>query len=451
MSAPPAPVRGPTLRYRLGLTLGVRLLLAWALTTLAVTAAVHHDLDELYDAGLLAAADVVAALGSPTSAPEAHWRAVPLVPSEASLVGYRLRTRAGSTARDAPASSAATPPLRVASRGDERVVEIALGSGTSGGAVRTVEIAQGLEERRIAILDVLIAMLVPALLFIPIGVLGLRATLVRELAPLDAFAAEIDRRDATDLSPMSATGVPGELDSVVTGLDRLLLRLRRALEAERGFAGTTAHELRTPVAGALAQTQRLIVETDGPTRERARRIERSLRSLQHLTTRLLELARADGAGTLVETAVDLSPALRRTVALIAEEGDDASRIDFDEGGGGPLISHLDPDAFSVLLRNLVENALVHGAPDAPVTVRRRDRRIDVDNAGPVLGESERDRLQARFARAGSGGGAGLGLSIVQAIVDGGGVDVELVSPVPGCDDGVRARIELEAPPGPRPG
>ena len=435
-------VPGPTLRRRLERALGRRMLVGWALTALAVGAAVRHDVDELYDTHLVAVADVVAALDAATADPGAGWHRTASGTADDELqIRYRLRVSDGAAA----VPTGDDPPVGLVDEDGERAVRAPLSAAGPGTAARTVEIRQELAERRRAILDVLLAMLLPALLIIPFGVLGLRATLARELAPLDALAAEIDRRDGRDLSPVVATGVPGELDTVVRGLDRLLSRLRGALDAERDFAGTAAHELRTPLAGALAQTQRLVVETDGAARARARRVEGSLRALQHLTERLLELARADGAGTTVERVVDLEPALESTVALLGRERDAAARLAFDGGGSGPLLAHLDPDAFSVLLRNLVENALVHGTPGSTVNVRRQARSIEVDNAGPVLDAAERVRLGHRFAR-GDGGGAGLGLAIVHAIVEGGGVDVELLSPVPGLAEGVRARIVLDVPP-----
>ena len=63
----------------------------------------------------------------------------------------------------------------------------------------------------------------------------------------------------------------------------LIERLRAALDAERAFAANSAHELRTPIAGALAQTQRMIVELgDAKDRRRAREVEATLKRLSTL-------------------------------------------------------------------------------------------------------------------------------------------------------------------------
>ena len=97
-------------------------------------------------------------------------------------------------------------------------------------------------------------------------------------------------------------------------MNQLLERLRRALEAERSFAATSAHELRTPVAAALAQAQRLIIETtDAAVRKRARDIEVALRRLSGLSEKLMQLARAEGGRLHGAEPVDTGTILRMIV------------------------------------------------------------------------------------------------------------------------------------------
>ena len=65
---------------------------------------------------------------------------------------------------------------------------------------------------------------------------------------------------APNLAPLDISDQPSELRPIAEAVARLVERLRAALDAERAFAANSAHELRTPIAGALARTQRMIAE-----------------------------------------------------------------------------------------------------------------------------------------------------------------------------------------------
>ncbi len=101
-------------------------------------------------------------------------------------------------------------------------------------------------------------------------VLAVRAS----LAPLRRFRDRLAARHARDLTLVPPDNLPAEIAPVATALNALLERLAAAFEAERSFAANAAHELRTPLAGAIAQAQRLQTETrDGEAKARAAEIE----------------------------------------------------------------------------------------------------------------------------------------------------------------------------------
>jgi two-component system OmpR family sensor kinase len=110
------------------------------------------------------------------------------------------------------------------------------------------------------------------------------------------------------------------------------------------------------------------------------------------------------------------------------------------------MSDLDPDAFGILCRNLVENALRHGSETAPVEVTlTAGGTLTVANDGPALPPETLHRLTARFERAGARtDGSGLGLAIVAAIADRIGSPIVLRSPRPGDSSGFEATVKLPA-------
>jgi signal transduction histidine kinase len=72
-----------------------------------------------------------------------------------------------------------------------------------------------------------------------------------------------------------------------------------------------------------------------------------------------------------------------------------------------------------MIRNLLENARVHGAPpvDARVTVETGTAVVSVCDRGAGIAEAERERVFEPFYRppGTAGGGTGLGLSLVRQI------------------------------------
>ena len=245
-----------------------------------------------------------------------------------------------------------------------------------------------------------------------------------------------------DLSPIPAGGLPSEFQPNARAVNLLLDRLRRALEAERSFTANSAHELRTPVAGALAQVQRLIVEaSDEKTRSRARQVEAALQRLARLSEKLMQLARAEGGRLQAEAPVDLAPILRMLVAGMGRE--DGHRIELTLPDAR-IMASIDSDAFAILARNLIENALRHGAQDAPVQVSLSlDGVLRVVNRGPVVPADVLGRLAQPFERGPTDAhGSGLGLAIVAAIADGTGGRLDLISPAVGLPDGFEARFSM---------
>jgi two-component system OmpR family sensor kinase len=304
----------------------------------------------------------------------------------------------------------------------------------------TISVAEPLAHRQDVARQALIGLALPLALIVPASLFGVWAAVRAAMIPIRRFRAGIEARGGGDLSPIPAEGLPSEFRPNAQAVNRLLDRLRRALEAERSFTANSAHELRTPVAGALAQVQRLIVEaTDEETRSRARQVEAALQRLARLSEKLMQLARAEGGRLQAEAPVDLAPILRMLVADMGRE--DGHRIELTLPNAEVMAS-IDPDAFAILARNLIENALHHGAQDAPVQVSLSPKGVlRVVNTGPVVPADVLGRLARPFERGPTDAhGSGLGLAIVAAIAAGTGGRLDLISPATGRADGFEAKF-----------
>ncbi len=312
-----------------------------------------------------------------------------------------------------------------------------------------ITVAEPLEHRAAVAREIQIGLGLPLLVILPVALLAIVLAVRTSLGALRRFRGNLEARHARDLSPVPTGDLPSEIAPLAGTLNSLLDRLRHAFEAERSFAANAAHELRTPLAGAIAQTQRLRSETADPAIEaRAADIEATLKRLTRLSERLMQLARAEGGQLRLDRSADLR-AVARIVADDLGRSGAADRIRLNVPDI-PVMSDIDPDAFAILCRNLVENALRHGAPGGPVTVTlSADGALVVANDGPAVPREALDRLTGRFERAGaSSEGSGLGLAIVAAIADRIGSPLRLTSPRPGSTSGFEAALRLPTDIGP---
>jgi two-component system OmpR family sensor kinase len=267
------------------------------------------------------------------------------------------------------------------------------------------------------------------------------------MAPIRNLRTGIEARGSGDLTPIPAAGLPSEIGPIADAVNHLLLRLSRALDAERSFTANSAHELRTPVAAALAQTQRLIAETkDAVSRERAQQIERALQRLARLSEKLMQLARAEGGRLRGRETTDIASVATMVVDEMVRKPGMAERIILDVPAT-PVPAGIDADSFAIVLRNLVENGLKHGPADRPVAIAlSRDGVLTVSNEGPPVPPDLVSRLLQPFERGHTTAeGAGLGLAIVKAIAAGTGGRLILTSPLPGQQSGFEARFAAPPP------
>ena len=317
------------------------------------------------------------------------------------------------------------------------------------GSIR-ISVAEPLERRAHAVRDLLMGLSLPLLIAVPVALIAVAIAVRASLGPLQRFRKALAARGARDLSPVTVPGLPSEIAPVAEALNDLLTRLKAAFDAERSFASNAAHELRTPLAGAIAQAQRLKAETADPkARDRASDIEATLKRLTRVSERLMQMARAEGGRLRSDQAMDLRPVLRLIVQDLARQTPDkALELTLP---AEPVMSNLDPDAFGIILRNLTENAQRHGLPGTPVQIAlSTEGRLSVSNEAPVVPPEVLERLTHRFERgAASAEGSGLGLAIVATIAERTGNTLRLSSPLPGRESGFCAELHLPVSRGPQ--
>lgn len=260
----------------------------------------------------------------------------PSQPGEEYLT-YQVRDREGRVLLHSHTASAEPfdAPLKVGFR-DGKTGRIYTASTADSSLF--VQVKDSAEERQEAMVEGALALLLPVLLIVPVTVLAVWFVVRRVLLPVETLRAAIGQKDGGNLAAIEAVRLPQELQPIRRSVNLLLSRLRAVLAAEREFTSNSAHELRTPLAGALAQAQLLLAELkDAPTRPRAQQIEASLQKLTKLTEKLLQLARAEAGIGVSEATFDLVDVLAVVVTDFQRASEGARRLQFRNDLEGPAV------------------------------------------------------------------------------------------------------------------
>lgn len=244
------------------------------------------------------------------------------------------------------------------------------------------------------------------------------------LAPIRRISEEVARREPGNLDRLDIGATPGEVHPLIERLNALFERIERSIANEKRFTADAAHELRNPVAAIRAQAEASLGAQD-PSAVRAglANIAASATRLSRLVDQLLALARLDAAKNRICLAeLDLTRIAKQTLAELAPSAiERGAAIDFE----GPAAAIVAGDAalLAAVIRNLVENAVIHGGPGVHIATRiaKLDSacELTVEDDGPGVPVEQREDLGRRFfhGEARAAEGSGLGLSLVERIVE----------------------------------
>lgn len=222
-------------------------------------------------------------------------------------------------------------------------------------------------------------------------------------------------------------------------------RGRARLDRERSdLVATVAHELRSPLTGVKGFVQVLLNRWDKLNDDQKKLMLTTVHSdsdrLARLIAELLDVARIDtGRLSLYPRPSDLGVLVERAVASVRAGTSRPIRVAIADDL--PEVE-VDPDKFTQIVVNLVENGVRHGDDEVRVrlTVLDENRvRLDIEDDGSGVAPQIRGRVFTKFWKHGERGGSGLGLYIVGALVRAHGGTVSVGDAASG---GARVRIEL---------
>lgn len=264
----------------------------------------------------------------------------------------------------------------------------------------------------------------------------------RLLRPLDDISAGAQRFGRGEFGEAIPVRRRDELGDLAADVNAMASSIHQMLEAKRALLLAISHELRSPITRARLHAELLPDAGDAALRRDA--LLRDLQEMADLVTELLESERlGQGHATLQREPTDLGE--------LAREAADAAGVACEVEPGLALLS-LDRVRMRLLLRNLVENAVRHGAGEqSPVVRVQRDAEgrvtLGVRDFGPGVDEAVLPQLAEPFyrpdaSRGRATGGVGLGLYLCRLIAQAHGAEFELRNADPGLE--VRVRFAPDA-------
>jgi two-component system OmpR family sensor kinase len=222
-------------------------------------------------------------------------------------------------------------------------------------------------------------------------------------------------------------GTRDEIGALVETLNEMLARLQHGFEAQRHFTADASHELRSPLSRLRAELEvtlrrpRSVEEYVETLRSCLGEVER----LTQLSDELLLLARLDASQERGPSeAVELNALAEEVLGRIRHNAS-SRQVWLALDPAPPILAKIAPAHISLVLTNLLDNAVKFSPPGGLVTLDLAstggEAVLKVSDDGPGIDPEDLPQLFERFYRGASARtretpGAGLGLALSQAIV-----------------------------------
>lgn len=432
-----------SISQRVTLILALVTLLGAALTTLAISRVVDHELNEVLDQGLRESADLmhnimmrapstglIADASDPRNTYEEHlvWQ---VIDREARTVVSRS-SLAPTTPMHTQLESNLFDLTRAESAGPWRVITLPFHASTTLPAETAEQrrsllllVAQSYDERMEAQAEATqfgaLAGVSGALLTTLVMYLLIRLEL-RRIQQLSRAVASHDPMRPGALLP---TLDRQELEPIVKAVQELGQRLAKRVASERAFVAHAAHALRTPLAGMDIQLAMAARQApDDATRVRLEQALAATRRLSRVVQALL---------TMFRTGLDPKPTRTDLSELLRS----LSFTDLEVVVSGPSVE-IDPDLLAAVMMNLLDNAQRHGGNRVEITSLALTNSFEItiaDNGGGCLAEKI-GYLQAALDRQDYESDSvltGLGLILADLVLRAHGGRVHLLLPHKGYD------------------
>ena len=304
----------------------------------------------------------------------------------------------------------------------------------------SVVAAETMRKRDSAARDALVSSLAPTILLLLAAFAAVLFGVRRGLEPVERLGEVLRARSPRDLTAVPEDTLAEELQPLVHALNEMFARLDASQAAQGRFIANAAHQLRTPIAGLVAQID--LARAGGPdAHAHLEHARRASKRLARLAQQILSLAAADpiANASTIRQPCDLAEIVRGHAEAWLRATDGAD-LEFELQ---PARLRGNPVLLGELASNLVDNATRYGGTAVKIATGEREEGawLEIQDNGRGIPPEARERIFERFHRLepSTTEGSGLGLAIVSEIAQRHGGDVS-VEAAPGGGTRVTVRF-----------
>jgi two-component system, OmpR family, sensor histidine kinase TctE len=281
-----------------------------------------------------------------------------------------------------------------------------------------IQVGETLELREVLARQILIETLWRQALLIALLAIMVVLVVQRATRPVRRMSLELQARPVGDLTPITATDAPRELQPLIVGTNDVMDRLNSLLKHQKRFVRDTSHQLRTPLAVLKTQVQSALRGDVAPL-VALQEIKHTVERATYLANQMLALSKieqlrqqADASVlnwtiSLRDVTLDISP-------LIAEKN-----LDFEiHTEDCDILAH--DWMLRELSRNLLHNAIKYSPVDGVLSVRLEVKdqfaQLTIQDSGKGISPELQERLFQPFSAGDIRTGSGLGLAICLEVV-----------------------------------
>jgi len=235
---------------------------------------------------------------------------------------------------------------------------------------------------------------------------------------LERLQEGVEKLKAGDLEARVEVEGRDEIARLALSFNAAAERIKELVTAHKMLLANASHELRTPLSRIRLGIDMLV---KNPGKARQDQIAHDIKELDTLIEEILLLSRLDARHKLDED---------EKIDLLAMAAEEAAYYEMSVTTGSPVTINANPRLLRRMIRNLLDNAIRHGAPPISIDVREKDEEaiLRVCDNGPGVMLSQKETIFEPFNRGfkkSSTAGTGLGLTLVAQIVKrhGGRIDI----------------------------